>query len=68
MLANVKSIEVDGLVWGAHQWVPVGFGIKKLQINLVIEDDKVSLTDLQASIEEDEDHVQSTDVVAMSKI
>lgn len=68
MLANVKSIEVDGLVLGAHQWVPVGFGIKKLQINLVIEDDKVSLTDLQASIEEDEDHVQSTDVVAMSKI
>lgn len=68
MAANVKAIEQDGLVWGASKFVPVGFGIKKLQINLVIEDDKVSLDDLQAKIEEDEDHVQSTDVVAMQKL
>lgn len=67
MIANVKSIERDGLVWGAHQLIPVGFGIKKLQINLVVED-KVSLEELQGAIEEDEDHVQSTDVVAMQKL
>lgn len=42
--------------------VAVGFGIKKLQINLVVEDDKISLDDLQQEIEGDEDHVQSTDV------
>lgn len=29
------------------------------------EDDKVSLEDLQAKLEEDEDHVQSTDIAAM---
>lgn len=68
LLANVKSIEQDGLTWGAHQWIPVGFGIKKLQINLVIEDAKISLDDLQQTIEEDEDHVQSTDVAAMQKL
>lgn len=68
LLANVKVIEKDGLVWGAHQWIPVGFGIKKLQINLVVEDDKVSLDELQQLIEEDEDHVQSTDVAAMLKL
>lgn len=68
LLANVKAIEMDGLVWGAHQWIPVGFGIKKLQINLVVEDAKVSLDELQANIEEDEDHVQSTDVAAMQKL
>ncbi|CAR23404.1 Translation elongation factor 1B subunit beta eEF-1Bb [Lachancea thermotolerans] len=68
MLAGVKSIEMDGLVWGAHQWIPLGFGIKKLQINLVVEDAKVSLEDLQVAIEEDEDHVQSTDIAAMSKL
>ncbi|KAK9459881.1 uncharacterized protein V1516DRAFT_627216 [Lipomyces oligophaga] len=68
MLTNVKTIELDGLVWGASQFIPVGYGIKKLQINLVIEDEKVSLDDLQALIEEDEDHVQSTDVVAMQKL
>ncbi|KAH8629467.1 elongation factor 1-beta [Alternaria alternata] len=66
--ANVLSIEKDGLVWGASKLVAVGFGIKKLQINLVVEDDKVSLDELQQQIEEFEDHVQSTDVVAMQKL
>ena len=60
---NVRAVEQDGLVWGASKFVPVGFGIKKLQINLVIEDEKVSLDELQQKIEDDEDHVQSTDVV-----
>lgn len=68
MLAIIKEIEMDGLTWGSHQWIPVGYGIQKLQINLVIEDEKVSLTDLQILIEEDEDHVQSTDCVAMQKL
>ncbi|KAL6704000.1 hypothetical protein ACN47E_008851 [Coniothyrium glycines] len=66
--ASVLSIEQDGLVWGASKLVAVGFGIKKLQINLVIEDDKVSLDELQQKIEEFEDYVQSTDVVAMQKL
>lgn len=59
---------MDGLTWGASQWIPVGYGIKKLQINLVVEDEKVSLDALQQTIEEDEDHVQSTDVTAMQKL
>jgi elongation factor 1-beta len=32
----VRSIEQEGLVWGGSKLVAVGFGIKKLQINLVI--------------------------------
>ncbi|AET40563.1 translation elongation factor 1 subunit beta Ecym_6180 [Eremothecium cymbalariae DBVPG len=68
LLASVKAIEMDGLCWGAHQWIAVGFGIKKLQINLVIEDAKVSLDELQQAIEENEDYVQSTDVAAMQKL
>lgn len=68
LTANVKAIEKDGLVWGGHKLVAVGFGIKKLQINLVIEDEKVSLDELQQQIEEDEDHVQSTDIQAMQKL
>jgi len=66
--ANVLAIQKDGLVWGASQLIAVGYGIKKLQQNLVIEDEKVSLDELQQQIEEDEDHVQSTDVVAMQKL
>jgi len=65
---NVRAIEKDGLVWGASKLVAIGFGIKKLQINIVIEDDKISLDELQEQIAEDEEYVQSTDVQAMQKL
>ncbi|KAL8701407.1 MAG: hypothetical protein Q9201_004921 [Fulgogasparrea decipioides] len=65
---NMRSIEIDGLTWGASKLVPLAFGIKKLQVNLVVEDEKVSIDDLQQQIEGDEDHVQSTDVAAMQKL
>ncbi|KAK0713905.1 hypothetical protein B0T26DRAFT_718954 [Lasiosphaeria miniovina] len=64
----VRSIQKDGLVWGGSKLVAVGFGIKKLQINLVVEDEKVSTDELQEQIQEFEDFVQSTDVVAMQKL
>ena len=66
--AAVRGIEQDGLVWGASKLVAVGFGIKKLQINLVVEDDKVSLEELQETIDGFEDYVQSSDVAAMQKL
>jgi elongation factor 1-beta len=65
---NVRSIEKDGLVWGTSKLVAIGYGIKKLQINLVVEDAKVSLDELQEEIQEDEDHVQSSDIQAMQKL
>ncbi|MCJ1470364.1 Translation elongation factor 1 beta [Pseudocyphellaria aurata] len=66
--STMRNIEIDGLTWGASKLVPLAFGIKKLQVNLVVEDEKVSIDDLQAQIEADEDHVQSTDVAAMQKL
>ncbi|GAB1317355.1 Translation elongation factor 1 beta [Madurella fahalii] len=66
--AAVRGIEKDGLVWGASKLVPVGFGIKKFQINLVVEDEKISLDELQEEIQEFEDYVQSTDIAAMQKL
>jgi elongation factor 1-beta len=65
---SVRGIEKDGLVWGGSKLVPVGFGIKKLQINIVIEDEKISLDELQDQIAEFEDYVQSSDVAAMQKL
>ena len=64
----MRTIAMDGLTWGAGKLVPVGFGIKKLQVNLVVEDEKVSIDELQAKIEEDEEHVQSTDVVSLIQV
>lgn len=62
---SVRSIEKPGLVWGSSKLVAVGYGIKKLQITVVIEDELVSLDELQEKICEFEDFVQSTDVAAM---
>lgn len=62
---NMRKITMDGLVWGLSKLVPVGYGIRKLQVNLVVEDEKVSIDELQAKIEADEDNVQSTDVVCI---
>merc|ERR1712098_218547 len=68
MLKSVKSIEMDGLVWGANKKIPVGYGINKLQVMCTVEDEKVSIEELQEKIEAFEDYVQSCDVAAMNKI
>nr|ALS04668.1 elongation factor 1-delta [Pseudodiaptomus poplesia] len=68
MLKAVKTIEKDGLTWGANKLVPVGYGINKLQIMCVVEDEKVSLEELSEQIEAFEDYVQSVDIAAMNKI
>lgn len=68
MLAACKGIEMDGLVWGASKLVPVGYGINKLQLMCVVEDEKVSIDELQEKMTEFEDFVQSVDVAAMNKI
>jgi len=64
----VRSIEQPGLVWGQSTLVAIGFGIRKLQITLVIEDELVSLDELQEKIAEFDDYVQSSDVQAMQKL
>ncbi|CAN8098599.1 unnamed protein product [Discula destructiva] len=66
--ASVRSIEKDGLVWGASKLVPVGYGVNKLHISLVVEDEKISLQDLEEEIAGLEDYVQSTDIAAMQKL
>ncbi|KAK2169273.1 hypothetical protein NP493_1197g00015 [Ridgeia piscesae] len=64
----VRSIEMDGLLWGASKLVPVGYGIKKLQISCVVEDDKVSMDDVEEQILAHEDFIQSMDIVVFNKI
>uniref|UniRef100_A0A3Q2R027 Elongation factor 1-delta n=2 Tax=Fundulus heteroclitus TaxID=8078 RepID=A0A3Q2R027_FUNHE len=64
----VRTVQMDGLLWGASKLVPVGYGIKKLQINCVVEDDKVGTDILEEEITKFEDYVQSVDVAAFNKI
>ncbi|XP_030768005.1 LOW QUALITY PROTEIN: elongation factor 1-beta'-like [Sitophilus oryzae] len=66
--SSVRTIQMEGLVWGASKFVPVGYGINKLQIMCVVEDAKVSIDELTEKIQEFEDFVQSVDVAAFNKI
>ncbi|CAG5114999.1 unnamed protein product [Candidula unifasciata] len=68
MERKVRSIEADGLLWGASKFVPVGYGIRKLQISCVVEDDKVSTDFLDEEITKFEDLVQSVDIAAFNKV
>lgn len=66
----VRSIELDGLLWGAAKFIPIGYGVQKLQIVSTIEDAKVSVDDdlIERIQEKFSDHVQSVDIVAFNKI
>jgi len=68
--AKVRSLQLDGLAWGASKFVAIGYGIQKLQILCTIEDDKVSVdSDLVEAIQDQfEELVQSVDIVAFNKI
>jgi elongation factor 1-delta len=69
MEAQVRLIVQDGLLWGAAKLVAVGYGIRKLQILCIVEDDKVSVDELQEKITEDlEELVQSVDIASFNKI
>ncbi|XP_072473698.1 elongation factor 1-delta-like [Notamacropus eugenii] len=64
----VRSIQLDGLVGGGSKLVPVGYGIQKLQIQCVVEDDKVGTDILEEEITKFEDYVQSVDIATFNKI
>ncbi|XP_039046947.1 elongation factor 1-delta-like [Hibiscus syriacus] len=67
----VRAVQMEGLLWGASKLVPVGYGIKKLQIMLTIVDDLVSVDTLieeQLTVEPINEYVQSCDIVAFNKI
>ena len=64
-----KEITMDGLLWGAdYKKVPVAFGIFKLILACVVEDEKVSVDGLQEKIEALDDMVQSVEIAAFNKI
>ncbi|CAN6200154.1 unnamed protein product [Urochloa humidicola] len=67
----VRSVQMEGLTWGASKLVPVGYGIKKMTIMLTIVDDLVSVDSLiedHLTEEPINEYVQSCDIVAFNKI
>ncbi|CAN6312405.1 unnamed protein product [Urochloa humidicola] len=67
----VRSVKMEGLLWGASKLVPVGYGIKKMQIMMTIVDDLVSVDSLiedHLYTEPANEYIQSCDIVAFNKI
>jgi len=64
----INDIQMDGLFWKTeYKLADVAFGVKKIVIGVVIEDDKVSIDDIIEEIQGWEDDVQSVDIVAFNK-
>merc|ERR1739844_277788 len=60
----IRTIEGDGLLWGKAEKKPIAYGVFKLTISAVVEDDKISVDWMEEKICEFEDYVQSVDVAA----
>jgi len=65
----ILAIEMDGLFWKTeYKKEPIAYGVFKIVIGCVVEDDKVSTDILQESIEAFEDEVQSVDIQSFNKL
>lgn len=66
---KILEIKMDGLVWNKElKIIPIAYGMTKLQMNCVVEDEKVLTDDLFDKIQAWEDEVQSVDVVSFNKL
>merc|ERR1712048_56564 len=65
----IADVKMDGLEWKTeYKKEPVAFGVFKIVIGCVVEDEKVSVDDISEQIEGMEDYVQSVDIVAFNKL
>ena len=65
----VLGITMDGLEWKT-EWKkePVAYGVFKIVIGAVVEDEKVSTDDVEEKIMAFEDYVQSVDILSFNKL
>ena len=64
----LAEVSMDGLVWKTEYRIEeVAFGIKKLVMGMTIEDEKVSVDDIQEQLQEWEE-IQNVDIAAFNKI
>jgi elongation factor 1-beta len=65
----LKEVQMEGCAWKQDcKKEPVAFGVFKLIVGAVIEDDKVSTDDIEEKIEAMDDMVQSVDIQSFNKL
>ena len=64
----ISTIKKDGLQWNTgYKLEEVAFGIKKLVIALLVEDDKCSVDEITEELQSWEDDIQSVEIVSFNK-
>ena len=65
----LKNVKRDGLVWKTeYKLDEVAFGVKKIVMGMVVEDEKVSVDDIIDELTSWQDEIQSVDIVAFNKL
>ena len=69
MAQQILKITPEGITWKTeYKKEPVAYGIFKLVIGAVVEDEKVSTDLIETKIMELEDYVQSVDIQSFNKL
>lgn len=69
LFKKIITIDMDGLVWKQdNKKEPIAYGVYKLVVGCVIEDEKICVDDLVDKMMEFEDEVQSVDIAVFNKI
>jgi elongation factor 1-beta len=69
LATRILAIEKDGLFWKTeYKLAEIAFGMKKIVMGLVVEDEKVSIDDIIEELQAWEDDIQSVDITSFNKI
>lgn len=65
----IAEVKIDGLAWKSdYKLVDIAYGLKKLQIGLVIDEDKVNINEVVGRLQAYVDQVYSVDIVLYNNI
>lgn len=65
----INEVKRDGLLWKTeYKFQEIAFGIKKIIMACVVEDEKVSIDEVVEEIEGFKDEVQSVEITAFNKV
>lgn len=65
----IKEIKMEGLQWKEeYKLADVAFGVKKIILGMVVEDEICSVDDITEKLESWEDDIQSVDIISFNKL
>ncbi|EGG20287.1 elongation factor 1b-related protein [Cavenderia fasciculata] len=62
----VRSVSMDGLKWGHSKLVPTAFKMHSLSIQCIVDDHLVSVQDLEDTLNDIEELIQSVDIISFN--